>query len=452
MSNQPNIIITITDDQRHSLLGCCDGPTADAVRTPHLDALAQRGCRFTHVYHGGSPSGAICSPSRAGLHTGRGAFDLPKGMAHTTERLKLRYEGPGPAPTLGQLLRQAGYKTYITGKWHNDDDSLRRSFDQGKYVFRGGMHDHFNTPVVNFHGKEPCSSQYIGGVHSTDAFTTAACEMLTNHTSGTDADKPFLLYVAFTAPHDPRQTHAQWHRQYVPDDIQLPPNQLPEHPFDNGELNVRDEMLTPRPRDPWQTRKEIADYYAMTTHMDHGVGMIHRQLARLGLLENTWVIHTADHGLSVGQHGLIGKQNMYDHSVRVPLLMAGPGVPQGRVIDSLCYQHDLFPTLLTATGIDIPDRNAYQPLQPLMHDAGTSRPWVFSYYQDCQRMVTDGKRKLIRYHVKGQVREQSFDLQRDPWEHIDPKTGEALHPASDVADLRQALAQWQSDRRDPLVG
>lgn len=444
---RPNLLITMCDDQRHAALSCCDGPTADAVRTPHLDALAARGLRFRHAHHAGSPSGAICSPSRAMLHTGRGPFDIPAGMV--SHGLGDAYDGPPDAPTLGQLLREQGYATYFVGKWHNDLPSFERSFDAASSVFIGGMDDHFNLPVQQYDGREFTPRHRTLGVHATDRFAASARGFLRGHASGPDADRPFLLVVAFTAPHDPRRTHEQWHRRYPIDAIELAPNFLPRHPFETGLESGRDDLLTPLPRDPDQTRREIADYYAMTEHMDHTVGQIHAELDELGLTDDTLVVHTADHGLAVGQHGLLGKQNMYDHSIRVPLLLAGPGVPADQTRDQLVYQHDLFPTLLDAAGADAPPRGAFASLWPSIRDASARpRDAIGCYYTRNQRAVRVGDRKLVAYHFGDEPMYQQFDLAQDPWERdTDPRRADEVD-----ADLLDSLEAWRREMGDPLLG
>lgn len=447
---RPNIVLTFADDQRHSLLGCWDGPTADAVNTPHLDALASRGLRWTHVYHAGSPVGAVCVPSRAMLHSGRGPFDLPADMIVVGGNETDSFCGLSKAPTLGQRLRDAGYVTHAVGKWHNDEASLKRSFHTAGMIFLNGMADHFNMKVVNWDSQDFHDS-YQAGCHSTDIFSEEARCWLEQYVESDD-DRPFFLFVAFTAPHDPRRTHQQWHDHYPHDQIHLPHNFRGEHPFNNGELRVRDEKLTPQPRDDDQTRREIADYYAMTEHMDHGIGRIHQRLTELGLIENTLVIHSGDHGLAVGQHGLFGKQNLYDHSVRVPLVMAGPNIPVGQVRSNLCYQHDLHPTLLEAADAmptdSAPHRPLFRSLWPAIKSAHVPvHEYIGSYYKNQQRMVTDGKRKQIRFRLGNKEWMQNFDLEADPWETLDDD-GQPM-ASCDATACNEYFENWLTTTSDP---
>ena len=249
---------------------------------------------------------------------------------------------------------------------------------------------------------------------------------------------------------------ADFAAMYPPADIPLPPNFVPEHPFDNGEMRIRDEMLAPFPRTPEAVQQHIADYYAMITHMDAWLGHVLSALDQDGYADNTLVLYMADHGLAVGQHGLMGKQNLYDHSVRVPLIMRGPGLPQGKTVDALTYLYDVFPTLCDLVGIDIPETVEGESLRPLMTgEKQRVRDTVYSAYKDYQRMVSDGRWKLIRYYRSqetgaGSERLQLFDLANDPWETRD--FSEAAEHRPKVQRLASALETWQAKVSDPLAG
>ncbi len=439
-AKRPNILLTIADDQRHDMLGC-RGRTR--LRTPALDRLARRGTCFTHAFHLGSTHPAVCAPSRAMLHTGRPLFRIPnaiKGNDDWTDGGPA--EDPNHTPLLGEQLRDAGYHTHGVGKWHNGTQTYARSFSSGGAIFFGGMSSHFAVPTHDF---DP-STRYdapprITDQHSTELFTDAAINFLRHY----DGDEPFFLYVAFTAPHDPRETLPAWHERYPADGTALPPNLLPRHPFDNGELDIRDEQLAGFPRTDAEVRQHIAEYEAITAHMDDAIGRIHAALAEAGHADDTLVIHTADHGLAVGQHGLMGKQNMYDHSVRVPLLMAGPGITPGTNDDRLCYQHDLHPTLLAATSV-----TPTEP--PFFHNLLEAPAYddVFCCYRKPQRMVRDDRHKLIEYRVPGrEPRTQLFDLHEDPHERRD--LAERPESRVTIQRMRQRLNDWQARVNDPLL-
>jgi arylsulfatase A-like enzyme len=439
---RPNIVLTIADDQRFDMLGAA---SRWGVQTPALDRLAERGTWFTQAHHFGSTHGAVCAPSRAMLHTGWTLHHIPDAIRANWGdwRPQPTRTDPEAAPLLGELLRQAGYDTYGVGKWHNGRRAFARSFAGGANIFFGGMSSHFAVPVFDFDptGEYPQAAERIGPQHSTELFTSAAVDFLRQRRPG---DPPFFLYVAYTAPHDPRETLPEWHARYRPEAMHLPPNFLPEHPFDNGELRVRDEELAAHPRTPDEIRRHLADYCAMTAHLDDGLGRIHAALDEAGLRDDTVVVHTADHGLAVGQHGLMGKQNLYDHSVRVPLLAAGPGFEPGRRDDRLCYQHALFPTLLQSAGAPVPESCEFVSL----HEP-PRRTSVFSQYRETQRMVRDERYKLIEYRVGAAHRTQLFDLRDDPWETEDLATKVALRGQRER--LRAELRRWQEATDDPLA-
>ena len=417
------MLLSVADDWRGSAVGCGG---EEPVLTPHLDALAAGGARLMGARHAGSMIAAVCQPSRAMLHTGRAPFDLPADMLYGG----VEPSGPATAPTLAERLREAGYHTHLVGKWHNGEAVARRGFDAGTSVFFGGMSDQFDLPVHDF-GPAGETSATTMGVHSVEQFADAAERVVAAHRRGDFGDKPLFLCVNWTTPHDPRDTHRQFRDLYDPADVELPPNGYPRHPFDNGAMaGLRDEMLAPLPRDADEMRRHVADYRALVTHTDAGLG---RVLAAFG--DGGLRVHTSDHGLAVGQHGLMGKQNLYEHSTRVPLVLAGPGVSAGTVSDAPCYQHDLFPTLLKAVGLT-DDGGAFADLAPLL--AGNrGREFVGGYYGPGQRYVTDGRRKLIRYAAPAEARTQCFDLADDPYE-----VNELGRPGW-LDDLSAALADWE---------
>ena len=439
---RPNILITFADDQRHDMVGCLGDPN---VRTPHLDRLCDQGTAFTRAHHLGSLQGAVCVPSRAMLHTGTTLFHTNNHMEAAAAPGDFSTATGQPHRTLGQILQGAGYRTFATGKWHNGRASHIRSFDFGGKIFFGGMSSHDSVPTYDFdpEGTYPKDNQYVGEAFSSDMFAGAANGFLNDY----EGDAPFFLYVAFTAPHDPRTPPEGY--TYDPDSVPLPPNFMTEHPFDNGMRSGRDEDLAAHPRTESEVRQHIADYYGMVTHMDERIGRIHDTLEKSGHADNTILIHTGDHGLGVGQHGLLGKQNVYDHSIRMPLIVRGPGIQAGRRTDALCYQHDLFPTLLEAAGADIPTQNEFRSLVPVLTGgADTLRDSIYCAYGDYMRTVKDERFKVIEYLVEGARRTQLFDLDEDPAETND-LSGEPAH-TDRIAALRARLAEWQTRLDDPL--
>ena len=197
--------------------------------------------------------------------------------------------------------------------------------------------------------------------------------------------------------------------------MSLPANFQPQHPFDNGEISIRDEALAQKPLSGDVLKQHLADYQGMVAHQDAELGRVFAALRSGGLESNTIVVYVSDHGLALGSHGLLGKQNLYEHSLRVPLLMAGPGVPAGAVDHSLVYSMDLYATLAHLAGISLTGSLDCQPLPSIAATTAIAhRENIFAMYKDVQRSIRDARWKLIRYHVNGADRLQLFDLQEDP--------------------------------------
>ncbi|AUH44585.1 sulfatase-like hydrolase/transferase [Streptomyces sp. CMB-StM0423] len=436
-AERPNIVFLIADDHRHDVLGAAGHPV---VRTPHLDALAKRGTRLTAHHCGGGMTGAICAPSRAMVMTGRELFQATPG--------EIIYPD---LPLLPEQLHEHGYHTFVTGKWHNGTASHHRAFGagDGARLFFGGMSDQYAAPLRPFDpsGEYPASSIYYEDRHTTDLYADAVVDFI----KGYDDDAPFFAYAAFQSPHDPRMAPAPFSGLYSDKDVPLPENFLPVHPFDNGQLSNRDENLTQRPRGKGTIRAHLADYYAMVSHLDHGVGRILDALRKTGRARNTIVVYTSDHGLGLGSHGLLGKQNLYEHALRTPLIISGPGIPAGRTVDALTQHRDLFPTLAGLAGAPVPDTVTGSDLLPVIERrAGRVHEYVHGAYMYWQRSVSDGRHKLIRYRPEkgtGSERTQLFDLAEDPHEMRD-LADSAAH--RDVAALlSEELVRWQAAVGDP---
>jgi arylsulfatase A-like enzyme len=397
-------------------------------------------------------------PSRAMMHTGRTLFHL-QGAGESI---------PPEHATLGEAFRAAGYRTFGAGKWHNGRESFQRSFCDGDEIFFGGMADHWNVPVYHydpagrydaqcricpdaFHSNsvETRDCDHIhSGRHSSDVIADAAIRFIAGH----DATQPFLAYVAFLAPHDPRTMPDEYRRMYEPDAMAIPPNFLDRHPFDNGALRVRDELLAALPRTAAETRRHIAEYYAMITHLDAQVGRIVDALERKGVLDDTIIVLAGDNGLALGQHGLFGKQSCYEHSVRVPLMFSGPGVPAGVRSDALVYLFDIFPTLCDLTGIAPPRTVEGASLAAAWRSGGgTGRGSLYFAYCGHQRAVRTPTHKLIEYVVDGRhSMTQLFDLVADPHETRNiaatPASAALLRDMRDL--LRRHAGEW-NDRESP---
>ncbi len=445
--SRPNVVFLFTDDQRFDTIGALGN---DVIRTPNIDRLVARGSAFTHAHIPCGTSGAVCMPSRAMLHTGRSLF---------------RIEGAGESipeahATLGEAFRQAGYNTFGAGKWHNGVASYARSFSHGDEIFFGGMADHWNVPACRYdpRGKydkvclavnAPASSNEVSerrcdhihaGVHSTDIIADAGARFL----QSSDAAEPFFMYLSFLAPHDPRTMPGHYRQMYDPAEIPTPPNFLGGHPFENGALRIRDELLAAFPRDPDEVRRHIAEYYAMITHLDDAIGRVVEAVEKAGKLAETIFVFAGDNGLAVGQHGLMGKQSCYEHSVRVPLVLAGPGVPAGERSVARAYLFDIFPTLCELCGVETPATVEGTSLAPALNDpAETLREAMYFAYCQTQRAVKRDGFKLIDVRMNGRrTGWQLFDLENDPWE-----TNNLIDDPA-YKNRREALTATMAELRD----
>jgi len=440
-TNRPNILFLFTDDQRFSTLNALNNPE---VQTPNMDRLVRNGTAFTRAAIMGGTIGAVCAPSRAMLMTGQTLFHVDRSIIRP-ELSQPRDRRP--FSLFPEHLRNHGYHTFATGKWHNGENLFARCFASGENIFFGGMSDHLKVPVSDFDpsGIYPRNRRHVATQFSSELFSDSAIRFI----QSAHKDKPWLAYVAYTAPHDPRMAPAEYAAMYPPDRIRLPVNFLPQHPFDNGELKIRDEALAPWPRTPEVIRRHIAAYYAMITHVDAQIGRVLQCLEASGQADRTIVVFSADNGLAVGQHGLLGKQNLYDHSVRVPLVIGGAGLPRTRRQQALCYLYDLFPTLCDLSGTPIPNTVEGLSLAPLLQGrASALRDSQFFAYRNLQRAIRTDRFKLILHNVHGVKTTQLFDLQNDPLETRN-LAGEPAR-ATLIYQLTALMKDWMKRVDDPV--
>ena len=430
-ATRPNILFLFADDQRADTIGAWGNELID---TPNLDRLVAEGWSFRRNYVFGSNSGAVCVPSRAMVLTGRSWMRSPN-----------RMEG---VPTLPRLLESAGYRTFITGKWHNGEEALLRAFDRGTAIYLGGMADHTQTEVQDIENGGMVRRR-VGERFSSELFADAVIEFLDEQAEAKargESGQPFFAYVPFTAPHDPRQPPPEYRERYYDRNLPLPANYKLQHPFDNGALILRDENLAAWPRTEDVIRDQLAEYYGLITHLDDQVGRILATLDENGQAGNTIVVYAADHGLSVGSHGLLGKQNLYEHSMRCPLIIRGPGIPHGTT-DAFTYLYDLFPTLLAQGAVAEPPGIDGRDLTPLWSGGDpTWRRSLFLPYRDVMRAVRDDRYKLIVYPNVNH--RQLFDLTEDP----DELTNLIADPghAKAAARLEALLEGWQTAMGDTV--
>jgi arylsulfatase A-like enzyme len=425
----PNIVFIFADDQRADTIAALGNPV---IKTPNLDRLVKRGVAFNRAYMQGGNQGATCVPSRAMLLSGRS-------LAQIDEKLLKHQTWPNAFGT-------AGYVTFAAGKWHNGPPSIPLSFQQAKALFVGGMANPLKAPTSDMLPTGKLTPPKISPKHLCEEATDETLAFLKSR----EGKQPFFAYLAFDGPHDPHIVPEGFPIDYAPASIPLPPNFLPQHPFDNGEMVIRDEQLMRWPRPEIDVKTMLAEYYRYISFLDVQVGRVLDAVDASPYAANTIIVFAADSGVARGSHGLIGKQNLYEHSMRVPLIVAGPGIAADQRSEAMCYLFDVMPTLGKLCGVATPTgSNGLEFSSVLKDPAQPGRPFLIFGYKTIQKALSDGRWKLIRYpHVD---RTQLFDLQTDPYEtkdlSADPAQADRIK-----AMLAKLAAEMKADGdNDPLT-
>ena len=412
-ARRPNILFIVVDDQSPFDLKIYE--PRSALRTPVIDRLAAEGMVFDGAYEMGSFSGAVCTPSRHMIMSGRTLWHLPIGPGggqHCPPDL--------PQQTLPAVFNRAGYATMRTCKTGNSYEAANKLFQVRK------------------------DAEKRGGTDATGSAWHAdqVLDYLDQREAGQDA-RPFLIYFGFSHPHDTRDgkpellagygavNHAD--KKSIPPanarQPALPVNYLPAHPFHHGHPGLRDEVAVSgvwENRDERTIRNEIGRQFACSENIDIQIGRVLEKLKATGELENTFIVYTADHGMAIGRHGLQGKQNLYEHTFRVPFIVKGPGIKQGVRVKGNIYLLDTLATLCDLAGVAPPESSEGISFKPVLEGKQpTIRDVLYGVYSGGttpgMRCVKQGDWKLIKYDVmQGQVREtQLFNLADNPYELIE---------------------------------
>lgn len=424
-ASRPNVLFFFCDDQRADTIAALGNAH---IKTPNLDRLTQRGVAFRRAYMMGGMQGATCVPSRAMLLSGRSLF-------HVDEKL-LRDE------TWPAAFGRSGYTTFLSGKWHNGAPAIPKSFQRARSMLVAGMADPMHAELSHLENGEVTPPK-LSPQHACAAFADEAIALIREKST-----QPFFCYIPFDGPHDPHIVPDDFPVRYDPAQIPLPPNFLPQHPWDNGWMQNRDESLLPWPRSPEAIRTMLAEYYRYITYLDMLIGRVLDALDASPHAKNTYVVFAADSGVARGSHGLIGKQNLYEHSMRVPLIIAGPGIPANRTTDAMCYLFDVIPTLGTLCGVKGPATSEGIDLTPTLRNPSTpARTTMMFAFRDIQRGLRDDRWKLIRYPQVD--RTQLFDLREDPAEitNLAGRPEHAQRVAAMMATLSAEMKKWD----DPLT-
>ncbi len=414
-AKRPNILFIIVDDQSPFDLKAYNPKSA--LQTPVIDRLAAQGMTLDGAYHMGSFIGGVCTPSRHMVMSGRTLWHLP---ASLTSRLFQNYRGDLCPPNLEQntipaVFNRAGYATMRTCKNGNSYEAANALFTVRRDASKNGDTDETGSA---WHAERVLD--YLAEREKSRSL------------------QPFLIYFGFTHPHDPRNGKPELLEKYGavnhrdrsstppqhPRTPPLPVNYLPEHPFFHGHPELRDEVAVEgvwERRDEATIRNERGRYFACSENIDTQIGRVLARLEALGELENTYVIYTSDHGMAIGRHGLQGKQNLYEHTWRVPFIVQGPGINPGTRAPGNIYLHDVLATLCDLAGISVPSSSEGVSAKPVLEGRQqTVRDVLYGAYcggtKPGMRSVKQGEWKLIKYDTMGgTVREtQLFNLAENP--------------------------------------
>lgn len=423
---RPNVLFIIVDDQSPFDLKVYNPKSA--LDSPVLSKLAAEGMVFDAAHHMGSFSGAVCTPSRHMVMSGRTVWHLPispnmPGKNATAEEKAKICPPDLPEHTIPAVFNKAGYDTMRTCKKENSYQAANAKFTVREDVTKRGPTDESGSP---WHAERVL--EYLG-----------------KRQAEKDAD-PFLIYFGFSHPHDPRNGPPELVGKYGADNKgpgesphpkapALPENYLPAHPFPHGHPGLRDEEQVQgvgKNRDEATIRNEIGRQFGCSESIDTQIGRVLKKLEEMGELSNTYIFYTSDHGMAIGRHGLQGKQNLYEHTWRVPFIVKGPGIAPGSRVKGNIYLTDVLATLCDLAGIPAPASNEGTSFRPVLEGRQqTIRDTLYGVYcggtKPGMRCVKKGDWKLIKYDVmEGKVREtQLFNLAENPdellKEHHDPK-------------------------------
>lgn len=445
-----NLLILMSDEHSRRVAGCYGHPL---VKTPNIDSIAARGVRFASAYCN-SP---LCVPSRASFATGR--------YVHAIGNWDNAAPYTGATPSWGHRLTEQGIPVTAIGKMHFRRVEDDNGFPDERVIMdvKDGIGDLFglnrqamppqDSMVQNIKNAGPGETEYI----RFDRAVAAEAARWIRAESGRFG-RPWCLWVSFVTPHFPFVVPERYFNSYPPAQVEWPvhaaASEWSRHPYvaqmRRLRLPVRDEEL-----DGESIRRAIAAYYGLVTFMDEQIGVVLEALTEMGLTDATRIMYTSDHGEMLGDFGLWGKSCMYEGSVAVPLILAGPGVPEGRVIDDPTSLVDCFPTIVEAVGGRLNRKEEDLPglsLWPIASGAIRPARSVFSEYHGlfspwAQYMLRDRRHKYVYY--TGGYAPQLFDLLEDPREEVD-LSGDGRYVAvlaGFEAELRKLLNPDEVDLR-----
>jgi len=423
MTDKKNVLIIFADQQLRFALGCMNNPDVD---TPNLDKLAKRGTLFKSAYS----ATPVCSPFRAGLVTGRHGFET--GAHGNGCRL------PKGCHSLVSDFNRDGYETAFIGKWHLGANGnvpitkdLRADFKQfiGYQCYNG-----FYKDVIFFDENDDA---HEFDQHRTDVTAEIAIERLEKI-----GNKPFMMVVGFQAPHYPEQPGPEFDKMYRGREVTPRPNYNGKCPY-IGTHSPKSPKFKDACPDYRRYGNDIHEYlrcyYAMCTQVDANVGRILQSLEDNGKLDNTVVMFTADHGDLAGSHDLNGKCVSYEESAGIPLIMAGPGVPENQITEMPLDSTTFMPTCMELVGVEMPSDLSDKSRKYLLDTDKES--YAFSSL-DNWCMVRSGKIKLTINHKTNEPI-FIFDLETDPYEMNN--LIESHWQNDNIQNMAKILIEWKDN-------
>lgn len=420
---KPNILFIFTDDQKWNTIGSLGN---QQIHTPNLDKLSEQSFVFRNAYCFGGNTGAVCIPARNMMMIGQVFFRFEQDKRlHEQQGLNRRapwYTNPA-WPSIPKSMRQAGYETFYREKsWSANSPDVREQFDHKKDIH-----------MVN----ALRSGRPAKGIVD-DAITFIANDR--------NRQKPFFMYLGFPCPHDPRWSLKRFRDLYDPQGLYISPNYAPVHKWDIGDMTIRDECLEKWPRTQDAIKRHLHDYYSVISSMDYDIGRLMKAVDSLKLQENTIIMFSSDQGLALGDHGLMGKQNIYEGTMKVPLLIRGPGIPIGKS-DAFAYLHDIFPTLCEIGGASVPSGLDGKSLWGIIQgNKSRVRHHVILAYKNSQRSVRIANWKYIHYPQIDKA--MLFNLVVDPYETSNLVEKPEL--AHKVESMKKVLQQELSNLGDSV--
>jgi choline-sulfatase len=405
--NRPNFLLITTDHWPGALLGAAGH---SVIQTPTLDEMAAAGTHFSDAYS----ACPVCVPARRTLMTGASSRTI--GFRSYTETPPMP-----PLPTLAGTLRDAGYQATAVGKMHTYPPRYRAGFDDVILDEDGRLQYGVVDDYELFLADQGYAGQHFAHGMSSNQYwyrpwhlpepthvTNWAANQMARTIARRDPTRPALWYLAFRHPHPPLvplQTYLDLYRDYSID--------MPYHGDWSGDAApawVQGRQMNHASLTETQLMAARRAFYALCTHIDHQIRYVIGTLRESGLLDNTIICFSADHGDMLGNHGMYAKGIFYDYSTRVPMILAGRDIPEGVTDDRVVEWMDVMPTLLELAGVEVPET-----VDGLSMLGSTRRDWLYGEYDEGQRanrMIYDGRYKLI-YYPLGNVR-QLFDRATDP--------------------------------------